>query len=47
MIACDLIRCGLVLIMVLPGLPVAPLIALLFAVTLVGAPFTSAVRGLP
>ncbi len=42
MIACDLIRCGLVLIMVLPGLPIAPLIALLFAVTLVGAPFTSA-----
>ncbi len=42
MIACDLIRCGLVLIMVLPGLPVAALIALLFAVTLAGAPFTSA-----
>ncbi len=42
MIACDLIRCGLVLIMVLPGLPIAPLIALLFTATLVGAPFTSA-----
>ena len=42
MIVCDLIRCGLVLIMVLPGLPVAALITLLFAVALVGAPFTSA-----
>jgi len=42
MIACDLIRCLLVLIMALPGMPVGPLIVLLFAVTLVGAPFTAA-----
>jgi MFS family permease len=42
MIACDLGRCGLVLVMALPGLPLAVLVALLFLVTLVGAPFTSA-----
>jgi len=42
MIACDLIRSLLVLIMAVPGLPVAPLVVLLFAVTLVGAPFSSA-----
>ena len=42
MIACDLIRCALVLIMAISGLPVASLVVLLFAVTLVGAPFTSA-----
>jgi predicted MFS family arabinose efflux permease len=42
MIACDLIRCGLVLIMALPGMPLALLVALLFVVTLAGAPFTSA-----
>ncbi len=42
MIACDLIRCLLVLIMVVPGIPVGPLVVLLFAVTLVGAPFSSA-----
>jgi predicted MFS family arabinose efflux permease len=42
MIACDLIRCALVLIMALPGVPLALLVALLFVVTLAGAPFTSA-----
>ena len=42
MIACDLIRCALVLIMVIPGVPLAGLVALLFLVTLVSAPFTSA-----
>ena len=42
MIACDLIRCALVLVMAIPGVPLAGLVALLFLVTLVGAPFTSA-----
>jgi MFS family permease len=42
MIACDLARCALVLIMVIPGMPLAGMVALLFLVTLVGAPFTSA-----
>jgi predicted MFS family arabinose efflux permease len=42
MIACDLLRCVLVVIMVLPGMPVAALIVLLFLVTLAGAPFQSA-----
>jgi MFS family permease len=42
MIACDLARCALVLVMVLPGVPLAGMVALLFVVTLVGAPFTSA-----
>jgi MFS family permease len=42
MIACDLVRCALVLVMVVSGMPLAVLVALLFAVTLVGAPFTSA-----
>jgi MFS family permease len=42
MIACDLIRCLLVAIMAVPGMPLALLVVLLFAVTLVGAPFTSA-----
>lgn len=42
MIACDLARCVLVLLMVIPGVPLAALVGLLFAVTLVGAPFTSA-----
>ena len=42
MIACDLIRCVLVLVMAIRGLPVGLLVVLLFAVTLVGAPFTSA-----
>jgi MFS family permease len=42
MIACDLIRAALVAVMALPGLPVAALVVLLFIVTLVSAPFTSA-----
>ena len=42
MIACDLARCALVLVMAIPGMPLAALVALLFLVTLVGAPFTSA-----
>jgi len=42
MIACDLIRCALVLVMAIPGVPLAGLVILLFLVTLVGAPFTSA-----
>jgi MFS family permease len=42
MIACDIIRGVLVLIMVIPGMPLAGMVALLFVVTLVGAPFTSA-----
>jgi predicted MFS family arabinose efflux permease len=42
MIACDVVRCGLVLVMAVPGLPVGALVALLVAVTLVGAPFSSA-----
>jgi MFS family permease len=42
MIACDIARCALVLVMVIPGLPLAGMVALLFVVTLVGAPFTSA-----
>jgi MFS family permease len=42
MIACDLIRCGLVLVMALPGVPLAGLVALLFVVTLAGAPFSAA-----
>jgi MFS family permease len=42
MIVCDLVRCGLVLIMAIHGVPLAILVVLLFVVTLVGAPFTSA-----
>jgi MFS family permease len=42
MITCDLLRCALVLLMVIPGVPVAALVALLFTVTLVSAPFTAA-----
>lgn len=42
MIACDVIRCVLVLIMAGPGMPLGLLVVLLFAVTLVGAPFISA-----
>lgn len=42
MITCDLARCALVLVMVIPGMPLAGMVALLFVVTLVGAPFTSA-----
>jgi MFS family permease len=42
MITCDLLRCALVVLMVLPGVPVAALVALLFTVTLVSAPFLAA-----
>jgi MFS family permease len=42
MIACDLARCALVLVMAIPGMPLAGMMTLLFMVTLVGAPFTSA-----
>ncbi len=42
MIGCDLARCGLVLVMAIPGVPLAGMVTLLFLVTLVGAPFTSA-----
>jgi MFS family permease len=42
MIVCDLARCALVLIMAIPGLPLTAMVALLFVVTLVGAPFASA-----
>ncbi|MGH3168136.1 MAG: MFS transporter, partial [Trebonia sp.] len=42
MIACDVARCLLVLVMVLPGMPVAALVILLFLVTLLAAPFTAA-----
>src|SRR6202040_744804 len=39
MIACDLIRCGLVLVMALPGMPLLAMVVLLCGVTLIGAPF--------
>jgi len=42
MIACDLARCALVLVMAIPGMSLGGLVTLLFLVTLVGAPFTSA-----
>jgi predicted MFS family arabinose efflux permease len=42
MITCDLLRAALVTIMTIPGLAPAALVALLFAVTLAGAPFTAA-----
>jgi predicted MFS family arabinose efflux permease len=42
MIACDLIRMVLVLVMIIPGLPLVVLGLLLFAVTMVSTPFTSA-----
>jgi MFS family permease len=42
MIACDVSRCLLVLVMALVGMPVAVLVALLFVVTLIGAPFSAA-----
>ena len=42
MITCDLVRCALVLLMAVPGVPLVALVVLLFAVTLIGAPFTSA-----
>jgi MFS family permease len=42
MIACDVIRAALVLVMALPGVPLAVLVALLFVVTLAGTPFLAA-----
>jgi len=42
MIACDLIRVVLVVIMAVSGIPIAVLVALLFLVTMIGAPFLSA-----
>jgi MFS family permease len=42
MIGCDLVRAALVAIMVIPGVPLAVLVVLLFAVTSGNAPFTSA-----
>jgi Major Facilitator Superfamily len=42
MITCDVARCALVLVMALQGMPIAVLVALLFVVTFVGAPFTVA-----
>jgi MFS family permease len=42
MIACDVVRMVLVLAMTVPRLPIALLVALLFAVTMAGVPFTSA-----
>jgi predicted MFS family arabinose efflux permease len=42
MIVCDLGRALLVGIMALPGVPIAGLVVLLFLVTLISAPFTSA-----
>jgi predicted MFS family arabinose efflux permease len=42
MIGCDAARAVLVLVMVVPGMPLAALVVLLFAVTLFTAPFTSA-----
>ena len=42
MIACDLTRAVLVTVMALPAVPVVGLVGLLFAVTLVGAPFSAA-----
>jgi MFS family permease len=42
MIVCDLARCAIVLVMAIPGMPLAAMVMLLFVVTLVGAPFTSA-----
>jgi MFS family permease len=42
MITCDLLRCALVLLMVVPKVPVAALVALLFLATLISAPFSAA-----
>jgi MFS family permease len=42
MIACDLVRAALVLLMVVRGVPVAALVVLLVAVTLASGPFTAA-----
>ena len=42
MITCDLVRASSSLAMTLPGMPLAVLVILLFAVTMLGTPFTSA-----
>lgn len=42
MIACDLARAALVVVMALPGAPIAALVSLIFLVTMISAPFTSA-----
>jgi MFS family permease len=42
MIGCDVARLLLVVVMTVPGLPLAGLVALLFAVTMLSAPFTAA-----
>ncbi len=42
MIACDLIRFALVLLMAIPGVPLATMVTLLIVVTLTEAPFNSA-----
>ncbi len=42
MIACDLSRAALVATMAWPGMPLGALVGLLFVITLIGAPFTSA-----
>jgi predicted MFS family arabinose efflux permease len=42
MIVCDLARCALVLVMAVPGMPLAALVVLLFVVTTFTAPFTAA-----
>ena len=42
MIACDLARLALVLVMAIPGVPLPVLVGLLFAVTMISTPFTAA-----
>lgn len=42
MIVCDVARCGVVLVMAVPGVPLAALVVLLFVVTTFTAPFTAA-----
>jgi predicted MFS family arabinose efflux permease len=42
MITCDVARAALVVVMTLPGVPIWALVGLLFLVTLISAPFTSA-----
>ncbi len=46
MIACDLARMVLVLIMAIPGVPLPVLVGLLFTVTMISTPFTSARAGM-
>jgi MFS family permease len=42
MVACDLMRCALVVAMLVPGVPLGAMIALLYAVTLLQPPFDAA-----